>query len=468
VLAIGGHRIGTTPALFVGGNFTSAGGVAASHAAAYTGTEWQSVANTNVGSAPSGNVWCSTWFDDDGPGPHPARLYIGGDFQTIGALQARHLAVWDGSAWSEVAGGADGPVYALKGYDDGTGPALAIAGAFVNAGGVAANHVARLQGGQWAAFGSGVQGSILALEAYAAPGQGTRIYVGGSLASPALSGIAYWNGASWVSIPIGSLNPTVTALSVFDDGAGPMLYAGCSPGLPAVQRWNGTAWASASSGLTNGLPYIDCFAVFDDGSGPALYAGGSSIFFAAATDNVGRFQHGVWMPVSGGPGGQVAALTTFNDGLGPALYATGYFTLLNGPPFPNTPALHLAKYRNGRWSSAESLLPSAAATGLTLASNDPDGPGPLPATLALGGSFLSAGGVPSVNVALFTGCSTCFANCDGSTTPPVLSMNDFVCFQQRFSAADPFANCDGSTSPPVLNVADFVCFMQHFAAGCPG
>ncbi len=29
------------------------------------------------------------------------------------------------------------------------------------------------------------------------------------------------------------------------------------------------------------------------------------------------------------------------------------------------------------------------------------------------------------------------------------------------------ANCDGSTSPPVFSVADFVCFLNAFRAGCP-
>jgi probable HAF family extracellular repeat protein len=62
---------------------------------------------------------------------------------------------------------------------------------------------------------------------------------------------------------------------------------------------------------------------------------------------------------------------------------------------------------------------------------------------------------------------SCYANCDHSTTPPILNVGDFVCFQQRFAAGDPAANCDGSTTPPTLNVADFVCFQQAFAAGCP-
>jgi hypothetical protein len=66
-----------------------------------------------------------------------------------------------------------------------------------------------------------------------------------------------------------------------------------------------------------------------------------------------------------------------------------------------------------------------------------------------------------------TGSAPCYANCDGSTQPPVLNVADFSCFLQKFAAADPYANCDGSTQPPVLNVADFSCFLQKFAAGCP-
>jgi photosystem II stability/assembly factor-like uncharacterized protein len=57
----------------------------------------------------------------------------------------------------------------------------------------------------------------------------------------------------------------------------------------------------------------------------------------------------------------------------------------------------------------------------------------------------------------------CYANCDASTAPPLLDVNDFVCFQSRFAAGDPYADCDHSSS---LNVLDFVCFQSAFAAGC--
>jgi hypothetical protein len=29
-----------------------------------------------------------------------------------------------------------------------------------------------------------------------------------------------------------------------------------------------------------------------------------------------------------------------------------------------------------------------------------------------------------------------------------------------------YPNCDGSTTPPILNVLDFTCFLNRFAAGC--
>jgi YVTN family beta-propeller protein len=63
--------------------------------------------------------------------------------------------------------------------------------------------------------------------------------------------------------------------------------------------------------------------------------------------------------------------------------------------------------------------------------------------------------------------TVCYANCDGSTTAPVLNVADFTCFLTKFAAGDVYANCDGSTTPPVLNVADFTCFLTKFAAGCP-
>src|SRR5437867_5252419 len=40
-------------------------------------------------------------------------LYVGGRFEVIGGVRARHIARWDGSTWREVGGGLAGPVWAL-------------------------------------------------------------------------------------------------------------------------------------------------------------------------------------------------------------------------------------------------------------------------------------------------------------------------------------------------------------------
>jgi hypothetical protein len=66
----------------------------------------------------------------------------------------------------------------------------------------------------------------------------------------------------------------------------------------------------------------------------------------------------------------------------------------------------------------------------------------------------------------FASATSCYPNCDNSTTSPALNVNDFICFLNRFAASDPYANCDNSTQPPTLNVNDFICFLNAFAAGC--
>jgi hypothetical protein len=72
-----------------------------------------------------------------------------------------------------------------------------------------------------------------------------------------------------------------------------------------------------------------------------------------------------------------------------------------------------------------------------------------------------------VNVTGTVVAAGCYANCDGSTTAPILNVQDFACFLNAFAAGESYANCDGSTTSPVLNVQDFACFLNAFAAGCP-
>jgi hypothetical protein len=81
-----------------------------------------------------------------------------------------------------------------------------------------------------------------------------------------------------------------------------------------------------------------------------------------------------------------------------------------------------------------------------------------------------------VQLQLGVGTQGCYANCDNSTTEPVLNVEDFTCFINEFAQAiglptqqqiGHYANCDHSTTEPVLNVEDFTCFISAFAQGCP-
>src|SRR5262245_50517305 len=105
----------------------------------------------------NGDVLCQAVFDD-GSGP---ALYIGGEFTSAGGVPAAGIARWDGASWSVVGTGVSGTVLAgtpvgvlaLAVYDDGGGADLYAGGHFANAGGVAVSNIARWNGTSWSALG---------------------------------------------------------------------------------------------------------------------------------------------------------------------------------------------------------------------------------------------------------------------------------------------------------------------------
>jgi hypothetical protein len=95
------------PRLYAGGVFAGGG---LNRIARWTGTSW-----VGVGAGTNSNVWTMVSFDDDGAGPHPPLLYVGGDFTFPGL----HLARWNGSSWVNMPSfGTDGLVRALAVHDD--------------------------------------------------------------------------------------------------------------------------------------------------------------------------------------------------------------------------------------------------------------------------------------------------------------------------------------------------------------
>ena len=352
---------GQGASLCAGGAFTTANGLCMCSIGAWTGGEWRS-----LGTGLTGEVRAVAGFDD-GDGP---KLYVGGDFLGVGgAPPLNHIARWDGSSWSSVGGGTDGPVDALAVYDDGqgAGPALFVGGEFLTAGGTAAKRIAKWDGSSWSKLGSGLSdahplndepaGARCLLVFDDGGGGGPRLYVGGAFVSAGTAfanNIAAWNGTSWSNLGSGTYIQEVNALAVFDDGlgGGPALYAGGdfekmgSLTVHKIAKWTGLAWKKVGTGLTT---RVNALEAFDDGlgGGPALYAAGI-VYSSPGNPNVMKWDGSTWTPIGIEIGFQIFDLTVFDDGTGGglALYAGGTFTMADG-----IPANRVAKWDGTSWSA---------------------------------------------------------------------------------------------------------------------
>jgi hypothetical protein len=292
---------GSGQALYAGGNFTTAGGVTVNRIAKWDGNEWSSLTSPS-GTGVNFDIYTLTVFDD-GSGP---ALYAGGLFTTAGGVTVNRIAKWDGNEWSALTGptgtGVSSSVNALTVFDDGSGPALYAAGLFTTAGGVTVNRIAKWNGNEWSALagptGIGVRSSVYALTVFD-DGSGPALYAGGFFTTAGgvtVNRIAKWDGNEWSALagPTGiGVSSSVYALTVIDDGSGPALYAGgffTTAGGVTVNRivkWDDAQWSALEGpngiGVNNTVYSIE---VFDDGSGPAIYAGGD-FFTAGGTGSVG-------------------------------------------------------------------------------------------------------------------------------------------------------------------------------------
>lgn len=244
---------------------------------------------------------------DDGSGE---ALYVGGMFSTAGGVSATNIARWDGQNWSPVGGGFNtlGLVMALAVYDDGAGAALYAGGSFIASSGNPINRIAKWDGTAWSPLGSGMNSTVNALATYD-DGSGTALYAAGTFTTaggaPA-QGIARWDGVAWAPLGAGIVpaGNGVRRLCVFDDGAGEALYAAGefinAGGMTAsrIARWSDGAWSTLGSGANNAVAAL---LPVTSGDRPALYIGGD--FTMAGGSPVGRFSrwNGCAPPDTGNP-----------------------------------------------------------------------------------------------------------------------------------------------------------------------
>lgn len=140
-------------AIVAGGSFTTAGGVPANRIARWSGATW-----TALGAGLNGTCYAlavqETNVSYTGGG-----LFVGGDFTTAGGNPANYIARWNGTTWFALGAGLNGPCYALAA----NGSYVYAGGAFTAAGGVPANRIARWSAPVWDALGEGLNGDVYAL-----------------------------------------------------------------------------------------------------------------------------------------------------------------------------------------------------------------------------------------------------------------------------------------------------------------
>jgi hypothetical protein len=280
---------GPKPAeLYAGGDFYLASGLPAKGLVRWDGWQWNQleVPLPFGGGSAVGDV---TVFDEDGEGPLPAALFVGGQQLSVQNTNS-DVVRWDGATWTPV--GANrlvGLVRDLTVFDeDGPGPklpALFAAGDFFADGGI--RYLARLDGAAWSKLGAGVQGNIVrCLEVIDEDGDGPQraaLWVGAQQTTfgdlPGV-GIGRWDGQAWTDVGTGATGgyQFVADILQFDeDGPGPgapKVYIGggfsAVDGQPAarVAAWDGSAWSGVGSNLAGS--YARTMIAFDpDGDGPA-------------------------------------------------------------------------------------------------------------------------------------------------------------------------------------------------------
>ncbi|MEX1275236.1 MAG: LamG-like jellyroll fold domain-containing protein [Bacteroidota bacterium] len=285
------------------------------------GTKAWSPLGTGITNGTNGEVWALAVMGSD--------LYVGGNFTTAGGNTVNHIAKWNGSSWSALISSSNG----INGIN-GMVTALAVIGTdlyaggwFTTAGGIPAENIAKWDGTNWSALGNGLPaaGAINALAA-----MGNNLYATSYILEPALGGpgnlIVRWDGANWSAFSV--MNDYVSSLLV--DGTD--LYAGgqftMAGTVPAnrIAKWDGTNWSALGSGMDffiggTGLKMM----------AGNLYAGGRFTTAGGTTANfVAQWDGSIWSPfINGINNGMNNAV----DGLGVIgtdLYVSGSFTTAGG------------------------------------------------------------------------------------------------------------------------------------------
>ena len=220
------------------GNFTSLAGLSgADYLAQWEGGASWAIVEPDITSTASVSNILAAQVDAVGG------LYVGGTFTTAGGVSgADNIAYWDGAVWSALTTGTNTTVNDIAITKGGV---VLVGGAFTTAGGTAVNYFAGYSDGAWSGYNSGFNAAVIAV--LAAP-DGRIFAGGSftqSAGGDTLNRIAEWNGAAWEPLGTG-VNGVVYSLSMDSDGllwvGGAFTQAGSLTTADRLAIWDGSAW----------------------------------------------------------------------------------------------------------------------------------------------------------------------------------------------------------------------------------
>lgn len=294
------------------------------------------------------------------------KIYVCGNFSSIGDTSYNSLAMWDGERWSRV--GVDsrrengvttatqlpGTIYCATLSPTGE---LIIGGSFANAGGVACNNIAKWDGTTFSPIGEGVNGSVNAITYV-----GNDLYIGGNFTqsgSANVSRIAKWNGTAFQQVKNGIDDGFVNVLVA----KGTQLLVGGSfkkidnIDYNSVVAYNTQTniWTSLAGGVfysdPNKTANVFSIAITADNM---VYVGG--LFEKAGSisaRNIAQWNGTQWNQLSTGANEVVTTLYADDN----TLYVSGGFDKVGG-----VSSIFFAKWSSGAWHEIPNPLQGNAST----------------------------------------------------------------------------------------------------------
>jgi hypothetical protein len=231
--------------LYAGGAFTTAGGMATGGLARWNGTAWGQVGGNFVGAV-------------NALGVYQNNLVIGGAFAGINS--SPNLAGYTGTSYFTYGvGGTNAAVRAVTV----SGNDLIVGGDFTTAGGLNIQHIARWNGTVWSQVGSGVDGPVLALARI-----GNEIHAGGSFGNVRAGAIhsPRWARFSEDGIPWASTQPVPATVNCGQNAA---FQTAAATGYSVSYQWrkNGSALSNGPTGTGSTIVQAN---------GPTLFVQGVS------------------------------------------------------------------------------------------------------------------------------------------------------------------------------------------------